>query len=383
MPGRKYKGTDQHGAAAGRAGLGRLRRAAGKDVGRVGRWEDKIEDETLLDLTVSRERGSHSGESLLARFNRLAAGERGAVAEGEAGEISGVAGASLIVRDAAGAERPCAVRTGLLKRIGGVRNPLVVGDQVRWRPDADHHGNGVIVAVLPRRNQLARADSHNRAIEHVVAANLDRLVVTSALHEPDLKYGLLDRYLLIAAASGIPAAVVVTKADLGDPGPALALYRSLDIPAEAVGRGVDDAAAIAALHRLVDGAAVVVVGQSGVGKSTLINRLFPGAAARVGVVADAGHGRHTTVGSRSWLLPGGGRLVDTPGIRECGIGGLRPVDVAMLYPDLAASHPACRFADCTHRHEPGCAVLAAVTEGRIAATRYESYRSIITEDLGA
>jgi ribosome biogenesis GTPase len=98
-------------------------------------------------------------------------------------------------------------------------------------------------------------------------------------------------------------------------------------------------------------------------------------------VAEAGHGRHTTVGARSFLLPGGGRLVDTPGIRECGIGGMSPVDVAMLYPDLAARQPDCRFADCTHRHEPGCAVLAAVADGRIASSRYESYRSIVCEDL--
>jgi len=118
-------------------------------------------------------------------------------------------------------------------------------------------------------------------------------------------------------------------------------------------------------------------GQSGVGKSSLVNACFPGTNARVGVVAEQGFGRHTTTAARSFLLPGGVRLIDTPGIRECVVGGLKPPDVALLYPDLAKAMPRCRFPDCTHRHEPDCAVLKAVEDGEIAATRYWSYRSIV------
>jgi ribosome biogenesis GTPase len=369
----KYKGTRGHHQ---RAGMGRLRRANAQDAARVGGWEQRHDDDDFVESHGHRGKRSHGGEALLAKFNRLADEHRQDLIRGEAGEISGFAGKTVLVRDAEDRELTCEVRQVLKKRIAGVKNPLCIGDRVRFAREAGH---GVIDAVEPRRNQLARTDSHNKALMHVFAANLDRLVVVAALAEPDLKHGLIDRYLLIAAHNSIDATVVLTKTDLRLGDQTRMLYERIGIPAYAVcarsGAGID------MLRSHLTGKTCVFAGQSGVGKSSLINALFPEVAARVGSVADAGHGRHTTTSARSYLVAGGGRLIDTPGVRECGITGLTALDVALLYPDLAAHHPHCRFDDCSHLHEPDCAIQAAVDRGEIAATRYESYRSIVTEDL--
>jgi ribosome biogenesis GTPase len=374
----KYKGTRGH---TQRAGMGRLRRANTQDQARISGWEHRHDDDEFVERHGHRSKRSHGGEALLAKFNRLADEHREELSAGEAGEICGFAGKTVLVRDRTGNELACEIRQVLKKRIAGVKNPLCIGDRVRFARDvtSSSGAGGVIDAVEPRRNQLARTDSHNKSLMHVFAANIDRLVVVAALAEPDLKHGLIDRYLLIAAHNGIDATVVLTKTDLRVGDATRDLYDRIGIPAFAVcalrGTGIDD------LRAHLTGKTCVVAGQSGVGKSSLVNALFPEIAARVGDVAHAGHGRHTTTSARSYTVTGGGRLIDTPGVRECGITGLEPLDVALLYPDIAAHHPQCRFDDCSHLHEPDCAVRAAVESGAIAATRYESYRSIITEDL--
>jgi ribosome biogenesis GTPase len=368
---RKYKGTDRNNS---RPGMGRLRRAHATDAGRLSGWENRVEDDAFIEKHAQTQKRSHAGEALLARFNRLASQTRAQV--GEPAEICGFVGKEVVVRFPAGDEMTCTVRQVLKKQISGVKNPLCVGDQVRVEREPD----AVIATVEPRRNQLARADSHNRSLIHVFAANLDRLVIVSAVKEPDLKPGLIDRYLLIAALNDIPAALVLNKTDLGDGGAMAELYRAIGVPVFCTD-AVHGSGDLPALHALLHGQACVVAGQSGVGKSSLINALFPHVGARTGSVAIEGFGRHTTTAARSYPLPGGGRLVDTPGIRECAITGLSTLDVALLYPDLAALHPHCHFADCSHLHEPGCAVQAAIEAGTLPWTRYESYRSIVEEDL--
>jgi ribosome biogenesis GTPase len=372
MPsGGKDKGTGRYGR---QQGMGRLRRANIKHAGRVGGWERHNEDAEVFDLHGEISRSSHAGERLISRFNRLVALGQGATVAGEPGEISEVRPGLTMVRFADGSQEPAAIRRALEKRMVGVRNTLAVGDRVRVEREA---GDRVIVAIEPRRNQLARSDSHNRSLEHVLAANIDLLISVAAVHDPDFKHGFVDRALLVAAAHGIAACVAVTKRDLGDPSPMLALYGGLGLPVVAVDARDPQDPGVAELRRLMTGQACVCAGQSGVGKSSLINACYPGIGARVGLVAEEGFGRHTTTSARAYVLPGGGRLIDTPGIRECTIGGLGPVDVALLYPDLAAHQPRCRFPDCTHRHEPDCAVLAALEDGIIAPSRYWSYRSIV------
>ncbi len=378
-PADKAKGTRGHDQ---RQGLGRLRRANRKDVTRIGGIEKLHEDDDFTDGLAERGRRSHQGESLLARFNRLAdvAGE-----SGEAGEIAGFAGNLVLVRPSAAAADivPCTVRQLLKKRIAGVKNPLCVGDRVQWHREAGH-AEGVVVAVAARRNQLERADSHNRSLVHVFAANVDALVVVASLGAPELKPALIDRYLVIAVANAIPAVVVVNKADCGDPTPTVELYRGLGFGcfATSAANGPGDPG-VMALQAHLHGKSCVVAGQSGVGKSSLVNALAGGAApARVGAVAGEGFGRHTTTSAQAYILPGGIRVVDTPGIRSCTITGLDAQAVGLSYPEIAAASRSCRFSDCQHTAEPECAVRAGVAAGSIAASRYHSYLAILSEDLG-
>jgi ribosome biogenesis GTPase len=370
----KYKGT--RGTPA-HQGLGRLRRANSKTPARLQGWERHHDNSDFTELHADRARTGHGGETLLARFNRLVQGGGISDAPGEPGEICAIVGTSVMVRGGDHVECPCQVRQVIKKRIAGVKNPLCVGDRVRFQRTDE---GGVITAIEPRRNQLERADSHNRALIHVFAANLDCLVIVTAIDQTAFKPGLVDRYLVIAAANGIPAALVINKCDLADAGAAAALYRSLGLPTFAVAARTSSGD-VPALKAHLSGKTCVVAGQSGVGKSSLVNALYPDIAARVGAIAHAGFGRHTTSSARSYELSDGVRLIDTPGVRECGITGLQALDVALLYSDIGALHMHCHFADCSHTHEPNCAVLAALAAGTLAQSRYDSYLSIITEDL--
>lgn len=372
MPaGGKDKGTNRFGR---QNGMGRLRRSNIKQVGRLTNWERHDEDDEVFDRHGAIDRVSHAGERLVAQFNRLVALGKAAKRPGEPAEVCEVRPGLVQVRYADGREESAAIRRSLEKRMVGVRNTIAVGDRVRIEPTA---GGLAIAGIEPRANQLARTDAHNRSLEHVLAANVDLLIAVSAVHEPDFKHGFVDRALLLAAAHGIAGAVAVTKRDLGDAQPMVELYRAIGYPCIAVDARDSADRGVAEMRELLAGKVCVFAGQSGVGKSSLVNACYPEINARIGSVAEQGFGRHTTTAARSFVLPGGGRLIDTPGIRECVVGGLQAMDVALLYPDLARFQPTCHFPDCTHRHEPDCAVLKAVENGEIAASRYWSYRSIV------
>lgn len=371
----KNKGTGRYHR---QGGMGRLRNANLKEVGRVSGWASRAEDDEYLERHGHSDSGSHAGERLVSRFNRLVALGTAGAHPGEPAEVCEVRPGMVVVRFPDGREAPAALRRALEKRIVGMSNTIAVGDRVRVETEA---GDLAIAAIEPRINQLARRDSHNHALEHVLAANLDRLVVVAALHEPDFKHGFVDRALLMATTCGIAVAVAVTKRDLGDTDAILALYRGLGLACVAVDARDDADPGVVELRELLRGRICAFAGQSGVGKSTLVNACFPGAGAKVGSVADAGFGRHTTTAARSFLLPGGGRMIDTPGIREVVITGFSPTDVALHFPDLARLLPKCRFQDCSHRHEPDCAVKAALEAGELAPSRYFSYLSIVEDDL--
>lgn len=260
---------------------------------------------------------------------------------------------------------------------------LVTGDKVVWR--AGNQGIGVIVAQMPRSTELCRPDSRGQL--KPVAANVDLIVIVFA-PAPEPHANLIDRYLVAAEHAGIRPLLLLNKADLINEqnAPALnallAVYRQLGYPLLEVSAHHGDG--MQQLQTLLDGHISVFVGQSGVGKSSLVNSLLPDVDTRVGELSEwSGQGQHTTTTARLYHFPGGGELIDSPGIREFGLGHVSRADVEAGFIEFNELIGTCRFRDCKHDREPGCALLKALDEGRITPQRMNSYRSIIaslTED---
>ncbi len=258
-------------------------------------------------------------------------------------------------------------------------NPLAVGDRVAARATGGEQG--VIEEILPRRNELARTAPGRDALKHVLVANLDQILVVSAQREPPPSLPRLDRLLLIAEQAEIPALVVASKIDLDDPAAAAALYapyRAAGYPvlltSVATGEGV------AAVRDVLKDRVSALIGPSGVGKSSLLNAVQPGLRLRAGEVSErTGKGRHTTTVAELLALDEGGYVADTPGLRGIEPYDLDPEMLEEYFPEMRLYLGQCRFAPCTHLHEPGCAVRAAVAAGAIAESRYASYVKLYEE----
>ena len=280
-------------------------------------------------------------------------------------EVIAAFGRHLIVRDAAGRE--------LRARPSGRRLSIVCGDHVRCEADRAHD-EILVVEVRPRTTLLARANL--RGDSEPVVANITQLVVVVApLPAPD--FFIVDRYLCAATAAGVAGAIAVNKSDLDTNNIdraeldafAAAGYRITTCSAKA-------RAGLDGLRTLLADAVSVMVGQSGVGKSSLVSALLPEAIIETGELMREEEGRHTTTASRSYPLASGGALIDSPGVRDFApaIDQLEPR--ALGFPEVDSLAAGCRFADCKHMQEPGCAVIAASEHGGISARRYESYRRL-------
>lgn len=280
-------------------------------------------------------------------------------------------GSTYRVLTAAGEVR--AVLRGKMKRD---TPKVVVGDRVHLDEEGEHGVLG-IAAVEARTSLLARRVPEGRGARPV-AANVDQVLVVTATRDPVPVLQLIDRLLVVAEANQIAAGVILNKVDL-DPGTALAeRFRKAGYPVYPT--SVKSGIGLEELRAALAGKESVVTGPSGAGKSSLLNALEPGLLLRVGALsAKAQRGTHTTVAAVMVPLSNGGYLVDTPGFSEVGLWGLAPRELADCFPEFRPLVDRCKYADCSHVHEPGCAVRAAVASGSIWADRHESYRVLLGE----
>jgi ribosome biogenesis GTPase len=283
---------------------------------------------------------------------------------------------AVVAPDGGGPEATCLLRKSTRVPHSG-ENALVVGDRVSFL--AEGAPPFVLTEVEERRTALTRT-RHGRDAQ-VIAANVDLCVIVASAAEPPFKPRLVDRFLISARAGGVEPALVLNKADLADPAGVramLAPYARLGLPALAVsaetGEGLD------ALRDLLRGRTSVFSGQSGVGKSTLLNRLDPELSLRTGeVYGRAGKGRHTTSASTLVAFPFGGAVIDTPGIRSFQLAEPTVEALDAFFPEIAAAAAECRFADCRHAGDAGCAIPAAVAGGDVDEDRLDSYRTLREE----
>ncbi|HEX8834593.1 MAG TPA: ribosome small subunit-dependent GTPase A [Abditibacteriaceae bacterium] len=288
----------------------------------------------------------------------------------------------------------CSLRGVLKKGKKTTSQPVAVGDDVLVRvletTGADARGRrlreGNVEEVLPRRTVLAR--SRYNKTNQVTVANLDQVVVVMALREPDLNTHRLDRFLVLAEAADLHPIIVLNKVDLlkkreikSEVEPIRKLYTSLGYDVAVVSSETD--AGILELRKLLEGHISAVVGSSGDGNSSLVNAVQPGLHLWVGDVMEIGKGRHTTTDVSLHPLDGGGFLADTPGVKTVSLLEREDVNLPQCFPEIRELGPECKFNNCTHTHEPGCAVRTASESGDIAASRYDSYLKMHAEGDGS
>ncbi len=275
-------------------------------------------------------------------------------------------------------ELQAAPRGSLFEDLDGVKNPVAVGDWVMVDPASEP---AALVEVLPRQNYLSRIASSHDPREQVLVANVDQLLIIASVNKPKFSSNRTDRVLAACEWHEIPTVLVLNKIDLDRKGVLAeirATYQSIPVPVletcATEGTGLDE------LRELLTDKVTALYGPSGAGKSTLINELQPGLKLKVGKISSYWEqGRHTTSYSRLFRLDFGGWVVDTPGFRAFRLHGLRRGSVWGLFPELARFQDGCRFPNCTHDHEPDCAVLDALEDGKIAESRYMSYLELLVE----
>jgi len=287
-----------------------------------------------------------------------------------------------VVVDVGGEELTCTIRKRLRHDARGCREtkPVVVGDLVLLERTADAAG-AVITSVEPRRCAISRPVPGQPRREQVLVANLDAVLIVASTRRPAFTPGVVDRFLVAAESRGLEAGIAINKIDL-DPeasyAPFAAGYRKLGYrvmeTSAARAEGLDG------VRRFLGGKTTTLLGHSGVGKSSLANALDSSLNLHTREVhTRSGQGVHTTTTIALLRLPWGGHLVDTPGIREFGLWKMEPEELSHHFRELAAYAGGCRFKDCGHDHEPGCAVIRAVELGEIASWRYESYLRILAD----
>ena len=254
---------------------------------------------------------------------------------------------------------------------------LTVGDDVTVEAGSDGD-SWAIAEILPRRSQLARRMPGGGHGERIVAANVDQVMIVFAAANPEPHVRMLDRFLVIAEGNALDARIVINKIDLVDEAETRKRFSDyLRAGYQMHFTSFKKQIGLTELHDALAGRTSVLSGPSGVGKSSLLNGMYPGLNLRVGEISESvNKGRHTTVGGLMHPLPDGGYVVDTPGLREVGMWGMPSADLDSCFPEFRPYLDGCRFGDCTHLIEPDCAVRAAVESGEVSSERYDSYAKL-------
>ena len=276
----------------------------------------------------------------------------------------------------------CRIRGKL--RLKGVRstNPVVVGDVVKL--STDEQGSYVISDIEPRRNYIIRRASNLSKESHIIASNIDQALLVVTLFSPETALEFVDRFLVTCEAYKVPVTLLLAKIDLARQHPEAveefhaiyesAGYKIIEVSATE-GEGVEQ------VRELLRGRTTLLSGNSGVGKSTLVAAVEPGLDIKTGEISQSHHkGKHTTTFSTMYPLAEGGYIIDTPGIKGFGLIDIDDAELAHYFPEMMRFLPDCRFYNCSHTHEPHCAVVEAVKRGEIAYPRYESYLKMMDED---
>ncbi len=261
-------------------------------------------------------------------------------------------------------------------------NPIAVGDEVEIELESEIEQTAVITQIYDRKNYIARTTPHHGWQRHIVASNLDQLLLFATLKEPRTSQGFIDRFLVAAEAFYVPPIIVFNKADvyrkkeMHQFGERKKIYESIGysvlLTSMETGEGIDD------VKNILKDKTTLIGGHSGVGKSTFINIIVPELMLRTKDVSGwSGKGMHTTTFAEIFDLPFGGRIIDTPGLREFGLTDISKQELSHYFPEMRERLKDCQFNNCIHINEPGCAVKKAVEEGEIAVERYISYRNIL------
>ncbi|MBP6235851.1 MAG: ribosome small subunit-dependent GTPase A [Saprospiraceae bacterium] len=263
-------------------------------------------------------------------------------------------------------------------------NPIAVGDEVTLEMEDSDEIRGVIKAISPRKNYVVRQSPRKKHQLHFLASNVDQVLLIVTMREPNLKVGFIDRFLIMTEPYSIPAIIVFNKSDIYTDDD-LVYYNELNAIYTKIGHRVIKASSVTKdglkeIQTLLKDKITLIAGQSGVGKSTLVNAIEPTLDLRTEEISDfSGKGQHTTTFAEMFDLSFGGQIIDTPGIKTLAFSHLEVMDIAHNFKEFFAIADQCKFANCTHRNEPKCAIKAAVESGEISHIRYQNYLGLLEE----
>ena len=286
------------------------------------------------------------------------------------------------VKTAEGTLLDCRLKGKLKLTKTGVTNPIAVGDNVELELEDGQETQAVISEIYDRENYIIRKSVHKNNQAHILASNIDQLVIIASLTMPRTSLGFIDRLLVSAESYGIPARVIFNKVDLLDEeelefvGILAEMYASIGYPAMLT--SAETGLNVEAFSQLLSEKITLLSGHSGVGKSTLVNAIAPHLQLNTKEISTyANKGKHTTTYAEMFELSKDTFIIDTPGIKELGLIEMEGENLSRYFPEMRAISNQCKFHNCSHRHEPGCAVLLALDQGKLSITRYESYVSML------